>query len=293
MENFKFITDSSSDLTHAISKELNIDIVPMGIVVDGKCYQEGVDFTNEEFYEILGKQKKIPTSAAINPHSWYEVMEKNLLTNLYDHIVVVTVGKALSSSYDAAVSAKEKIFQTYPDLANKLNIDIFDSGSASIGYGFPIIQAIKKLKDGISYAEVTSYLDDWFHSLEVYFVAFSFDIAKKSGRINGTTAYIGEKLNLRPVMQNIDGVFSLYSKVRGNRHVPAKLLAIAKDRMRAGSEYILLNGTQPNVCEDIHTLMKEHFGYNASITSQPGPAMVINGGPEMFCLGFLGKNRIK
>ena len=295
MEKIKFITDSSSDLSKKLQEEFNIEVTPMGIMMNGEYYNEGVDFTKEEFYTIMETQKKIeiPTSSAINPQTWYDIFEKHALAKEFDRLVVIPVGCALSSSNPSAWSARESIYKAYPNLEDVMKIDIIDSGSASAGYGYPITQAITKLNNGIAYKEVREYLDDWFNSLEVYFVAFSFDVAKKSGRINGAAAYIGELLNLRPIMVNIDGVFSVVTKVRGNSQVAPKILEIAKKRMRKGSEYIFLNGTQPNVCDDIHNLFKNEFGYAASANFKPGPAMVINAGTDMLCVGFLCENRKK
>ena len=291
MEKIKFITDSSSDISAEDAKKFNIEIIPMGIIMDDEYYNEGIDFTKEEFYELMFKCKKLPSTSAINPSTWFDVMEKHLLENEYTRLVIITVGKSLSTTYNSALKAKQMLFENYPEKANCLEIDIYDSGSASAGYGHPIIQAIKKLRSGLVYQDIINYFDDWFNSLEVYLVAFSFDVAKKSGRINASTAYIGEKLNLRPIVQNMDGVFKSFDKARGNANVAPKLLDIVKHRMREGSEYIFLNGTQPNVCENVHNKLHDFLGYAASATFKPGPAMVINAGPSMFCLGFLGKKR--
>ena len=276
MENVKFITDSSSDLSAELAKKLDIEIVPMGIVINGEAHLEGVDFTTEEFYKILSKQKKIPTTSAINPQKWYEIIEKNLLSGKYNRLSIVTVGRALSASNHAAEQAREQIMQAYPTQCEKIKIDIYDSGSASIGYGYPITQGIEMLKKGISYGEVSEYLMDWFHSLEVYFVAFSLDIPRKSGRINAATAYIGEKLSIRPIMRNMDGVFTVYGKARGDSQVVKKLRETVKERMRSGSPYIFLNGTHPTIGQTMQQAMLDLVRYPVSLVVKPGPAMVIN-----------------
>lgn len=289
MEKIKFITDSSSDLTRELAEEFDIEIVPMGIIMGGNYYNEGKDFTSEEFYDLMATHKKLPTTSAINPNTWYEVMEKQGLESENDRLVIVTVGAKLSSSYDAAIAAKEQFLKNHSDC--KVEIDIYDSRTASAGYGYPITEAVKKLRRGIDYKEIITYFDDWFHSLEVYLVIFSLEVAKKSGRINAPMAFIGEVLNIRPIMQCIDGVFTPYTKARGDGLVPKKLLEIVKTRMREKSDYILLNGTQPNACDSICALMKETLGYAESAIYKPGPAMVVNGGPAMLCLGFLGDRR--
>ncbi len=51
----QFVTDSGTDLflTPEQLSDLNIQIVPLKVTLDGKSYQEGVDIQPDEFYRLL------------------------------------------------------------------------------------------------------------------------------------------------------------------------------------------------------------------------------------------------
>lgn len=291
MERIKFIADTSGDISEEDAQRLGIELIPMGIIVDGKYCQDRVDFNATEFYEILMKAKQIPSSVAINPQSWYEVLEKHVLSGEFDRLVIATVGTPLSGTSDAAMQAKELLKQDYPEQMKTLEIDIYDSATTTSGFGYPIVRSAEMYQEGAEYPEIREYLQNWFNSFHALFVAFSFDIPKKSGRINATSAYIGSKLQIRPIMNVIDGKFTLNAKVRGDNNVGKKLIQITKELSQPDSPIVILCGDNPSFLAEFVPAVEEAMGRKVAKISQAGPAMVVNGGIEMFCIGFLGENR--
>ena len=59
------LTDSASDIPRELEEKYGIDILPFSIVVDGQSYTERVDFTNEQYYEMLTKAEGIPKTSQI------------------------------------------------------------------------------------------------------------------------------------------------------------------------------------------------------------------------------------
>lgn len=60
------LTDSASDIPRELEEKYGIDILPFSIVVDGQSYTERVDFTNEQYYEMLTKAEGIPKTSQID-----------------------------------------------------------------------------------------------------------------------------------------------------------------------------------------------------------------------------------
>ena len=53
MGNVAIVTDSNSGISQAEGKELEIYVIPMPFLVDGKLYFEDVDMNKEQFYHFL------------------------------------------------------------------------------------------------------------------------------------------------------------------------------------------------------------------------------------------------
>lgn len=293
MERIKFIVDSSGDISPEDIERLKLHIVPVGIVVDGEFYLDRVDFSPSEFWDILKTCKEVPSSVAVNPQTWFEVLEPFVKGGEYDRLIVSGVGTPLSGTLGSAVQAKEMLLEQYPEEMKNVSIDIFDSNISTIGLGVGIVKAAELYQDGAEYAVIKNFLIDWFDNVEVFYVAFSFDLPKKSGRINASSAYVGSLLNIRPVMIVKDGKFTLHTKIRGDKNVPAKLLEIAKERMREGSDFFCMNGSHPTIVDSVRTVFEKEYGKPMFSVSEAGPAMTLNAGWDMYCLGFLGKNTLK
>ena len=56
------VTDSNSGITVEEGRQLGVEVVPMPVLIDGKIYYEGVDLTQEEFYQKQVSGADIATS---------------------------------------------------------------------------------------------------------------------------------------------------------------------------------------------------------------------------------------
>ena len=53
MPNVAILTDSACDLSQERQQEYQIHVLPFSISLGEKVYEEGVDFTPQEYYELL------------------------------------------------------------------------------------------------------------------------------------------------------------------------------------------------------------------------------------------------
>ena len=89
------VTDSNSSMSVEEGKELGIAVIPMPFFIGGKEYLDGVNLSQEEFYERMIAGEDIHTSQP----SPDEVMKcwDELLKD-YDEIVHVPMSSGLSGS---------------------------------------------------------------------------------------------------------------------------------------------------------------------------------------------------
>ena len=109
----KIITDSACDIPYDAKLE-NVDILNFYITIDNKSYEERKDFTLDEFYAMLKNCENIPSTAHITMMRYGERFAKLYKSGVSD-IIVVTINKGGSATYDAAIMAKEFFFQEHQD----------------------------------------------------------------------------------------------------------------------------------------------------------------------------------
>ncbi|MFI3116106.1 MAG: DegV family protein [Clostridia bacterium] len=290
MERIKFVIDSSGDISPEDAERYNLHIVPLGLVIDGEYYKDRIDISPSEFGERLKTCKDAPTSNAVNPQEWYEALETYVKSGEYDRIIVTGVGTTVSSTLNSAVQARDMLMKDYPKETENMSIEIFNSYISTIGFGVAIVKAAQMHEAGAEYLEIKDFLIDWFNHVEVLYVAFSFELPKKSGRINTPTAYVGNLLNIRPIMMVKEGKFTLFSKARGDKNVAGKLMEIIKERKRDDTDFFVMTGTHPTIVQEMSEEISKEFGQELFSISEAGPCMTLNGGWDMFSIGYLSNS---
>ena len=71
----KIITDSTSDIDLKYAKELNVEVVPLKVIIDGKEYKDRIDLQPEEFYDLLVNSQTLPSTSQPSPQDFVDLYE--------------------------------------------------------------------------------------------------------------------------------------------------------------------------------------------------------------------------
>ena len=84
MQDYIIMTDSCCDLTDQMARELELEVLPLTMTMDGEEYPNTLDgryITNEEFYKRL-RAGKTSTTAAANVGQFEDAMRTVLLISM-------------------------------------------------------------------------------------------------------------------------------------------------------------------------------------------------------------------
>ncbi|MBQ9375668.1 MAG: DegV family protein [Ruminococcus sp.] len=285
MTKIKIITDSASDITMELGKELGITVLPLTVMIGDKSYVSGVDFTNDQFYEMMDNYEGVPKTSQVTLFAYKEAFEQAYKEG-YTDIINVTINSQGSGGYNNSVMAAEEFFEENPDAKGKVNIFNLDSRSYSAGYGYPVIEAAKKAEKGCSAQEIVDYIQDWIAHLSIFFAPYSLKYAKKSGRIPSAAAFVGEVMGLRPIMRIEDWKITTETKVRGDKAIIPKLIECCEKEQIPKTPYCVVYGNDLTIRDDFIKALTQKFGYPPAEVFQVGAAIAINAGPRVAGLIF-------
>ena len=289
MSTIQIMTDSASDISVEDEKAYDIDVIPFPISLGGKSYISRVDFNNEEFFDLMKQCDEIPTTAQITPFQFIEIYNKQAEKGVED-LVLVLINSKGSSTYDNAVQAVDMFYDEHPEHKDPFHIHCFDGLGYNSVYGAPVVQAAKMNKNGASVTEIVNYLTETLPKRQIYFGIYDLKYAGKSGRIPSAAAFVGSKLNIKPVMKIFDREITTAAKCRGERKLIDKVVDLALEDMAEGEPYEVLYGDNKEDCDKITKLMTEKVGYPPSSAYQIGAAVAANAGPRVVGVGFNRKN---
>lgn len=286
------ITDSASDLPDEDLTAGGIIMLPIPIAIDGVGYLERVDFTIQEFYEKLVNAKELPVTSHILSLT-YQQAYQDAFEQGYTDVINVTITSKGSNMFQAAVFAKKQFFDDNPEAAEKMNITVMDSGTYTLGYGYPLSEAGRMIRAGRTAEEILEYLDDFFSTAEIYFAAYSLEYAKKSGRIPAAAAFVGDVLGLRPIISIIDGVTTVVEKVRGDKNIVTRIVENGLKRTTdKKAPTVVIVGSVEQYGEDLCKAVSKGFGHTPKLVSNAGAAIAINSGPKIVGLVVRGEKRL-
>ena len=288
MEKIKIMTDSASDISVADEKRYNITILPFQVALGGKSYTSRVDFDNEQFYNLMAQYDEIPKTSQINPFEFQELYLREAEAGVNDLILVLINSKG-SSTYDNSVMAVNLFFEEHPEYRDTFRVHTIDGMGYNALYGAPVVEAAKMLENGAGAEEIVAYLTGILPKRQLYFGIYDLKYAAKSGRIPTAAAFLGAKLNLKPVMKIFDNGITTAAKCRGERNLVVKTAEMSIADMEPGTPYELVYGCDPVCRDELEALMTERLGYGPAGAYQIGAAVAANSGPKVVGVAFTRK----
>lgn len=287
-EKVRIITDSGCDITPEAEQEWKglLEIIPFAVTWNGKSKLDREQIDIDEFYQVLKDNEEIPKHSQITQiqfdEKFRELYEKGVRT-----IIVDVINAAGSQTCAQAKIAANSIKDDLPDL----DVRVIDGRNYSLGYGYAIIEACKKISEGQSVDSVVSYLEDWAQHVEALLVGFDLRHMKKSGRITAAASFLGELMGLKPLIALYDDVTQVLKKARGEKAVIDVAVEMAAARMIPKTPYCVITTTHPDLEKDFIEKLTKKIGYPPAMVSKMGVVVSCNAGPDTVAVFIKGQPR--
>jgi len=211
----QIVIDSSADLPEEIREKLNIHTVPLTVTIDGIEYAEGVNITPQEFYEKMSKATELPKTAQPSPAAFSKVFKQ--IASLGDSILCLTISSKLSGTYQSAIMAKEM---------EPVDATIFDTRAGSLGHGLQAIRAAELAAQGCSREEILSELKEYRQNMTILILLDTLENIVKGGRLSKFQGSLAKILNIKVLLQGVEGAVELVEKIRGKKRFLDRVLEI-------------------------------------------------------------------
>jgi len=275
------ITDTISCLPHSIVKELNIHLVPIGLIIDGKRYLD-TDLTTEEFWKLFFKLKEQPTTAAANPTSFATAYTE--LSKSTNDIVCITVSSKLSATHGASVQAKNTVIEEKP----KLNIEVIDSTTAAGAQGLIVMEAARAAQAGKSLNEVVQVIKDMVLRVKYLCAMDTLKYLIKSGRAP-KTAVLGDMMGVRPIIGMVSGtgLVENMGRARGKQKAKKKMVDMMQEHTDTSKPvHVIVHYTDSIAAgEELKDMVTSRYNCTEAYLTPFTPVMGSQTGPVV-AIGF-------
>ena len=204
----RIITDSAADLSAAEYEQLNIICIPLTVMFGQEEYQETVNLSKDQFYELLLTSGHTPKTAQSSPQVLMDLFEQAHAAG--DSAIYITLSSGLSGTYQNALMAK--------NMLGYEECHVVDSLNATGGQRLLVQHAAKLRDEGKSAEEIIAGIEDLRDRITLYACIDTLEYLYKGGRISPAVYKLGTLANIKPIITiDKDGSVSIPAKAMGMR----------------------------------------------------------------------------
>jgi len=240
------ITDSTAYIPRDWIDKYGIKVAPSVVIWDGEELRDWYDITAEEFFNRLEKSSTLPTTSQPTP-AYFKSIYDDLVAEGKD-ILGVHISHKLSGTFSSAEQAKAMLPEA--------NIENVDTLSASMGEGWPLLMAVRATQDGKTLAECKQIVEEASKHTGILLTVNTLEFLHRGGRIGGAKRLLGSALNLKPLLQVVDGQIEPAENVRTRKKSLNRLAELAIERI-GDQRPIYMAAIHANALEDAEMVLEQ------------------------------------
>ncbi|MER2109823.1 MAG: DegV family protein [Desemzia incerta] len=277
MRKIIFTTESGADLPKELAEKHNIKTVPMHVVMDGTDYKDDGSLPVSKIYDYYNRTKLIPSTTSTNPNEYEEFFAQIKAENPDCTIVHIGYTSKASSSFHNAEIAAENFEDIY----------LIDALNVSAGLTVVTLYAAQLLESNpdIPMDELIQKIQASVPKSRMSFVPGSLEFLKAGGRVSNAAYISASLLQIKPLIELIDGKLVSTKKYRGKMsRVAEELLKdyLKKYPIDKKQIYFVFSiGLDEQVKVQMEQSAKEK-GFENVTWIQAGSVISTHGGPGAF-----------
>jgi len=261
----KIVTDSGVDmsLSPVELEQLNINVVPLKVTLEGKTYREGIDIAKEDFYRLLEGSRELPKTSQPSPGEFAELYQK--LAGQDPDIISIHMSSGLSGTYQSAVLASQMVPEA--------RITHIDTKTLSAPSGWQVEAAARAARAGWALEKILELVKGIGQATETMFTLDELKYLIHGGRISHMKGLVASVLNIKPVIgvEKERGTYVQLAFVRTFKKAVKGIIDIIEKKHAPGTELRvqIVHAQNP---EGAH-LLKEMIAERFKCTFLPQVAM--------------------
>jgi DegV family protein with EDD domain len=279
-------------MTPALAKEYGYKvIIPMPYAIDGKIYfpyVESEDYDHKAFYAKL-REGTLPTTSAISEAAYIKYFEPELEAG--NDILYVHFSSGMSNTFENMDKAIDTLSDKYP-WRKIYTIDTLGISAESLNIAMEIGQMYKA---GKTAQELMAWAETEVQKFPLYFIADDLKFFRRSGRVSGLAATMGNFIGVRPIIYvGADGRMVSIGKEVGRNKAIERLLQYVDDLQEDIYDHRVVIGHAD--CQELVDIfvekLREKYGDKLDIyVTLVNPTIGSHCGPNGMGVSFHGKHR--
>ena len=273
----KIVTDSCSDITPQLARELGIAVVPLYVQFGNETYRDNVDMSTEEFYHKLETSNIHPTTATASPAQFAQVFTK--LAEETEEILAIMLSEKFSAIYATTLQGKAMV-------KKDCRIEVIDSQAGAGAQMLLVIAAAKMAQSGANLEQIAQSVRRAIPRAHVRMTFDTLEYLRRGGRVGKAQAFLGGLLKVNPVLGIKDGAAFPIARCRNRAQAMDFLVDFVKGFSRIEAVAIE-DATTPEELELLAHRLKDVVPAESTYRSKVSPVVGTHVGPHVLAVSVL------
>lgn len=272
----RIITDTGSLLSQKRADELNVDLIPLQVEINGKNYRDYFEISTQDYIEAI--KHGVPNSSQPAIGDVMKCFEANP-DGLY---IAMTSG--LSSTYISAVGIANSDFP---------KVTVFNSKTLA-GTQQYLVELASQLSKTLDKDEIVKKLEHCLTQCKSYLIPVDFDYLKRNGRLSPLAALMSGLLKIKPIVYHVPGMEKLdkFGVARTwNQAIDSIIEDMRKENINHNHAIYVSHADNLGIAEQFASHIRSAFENMDVIISLLSPVMITQGGPGCVSVQYILKNK--
>ena len=290
MQRCNLILDSCCDLPFEVIDKPGIELLRFPYIMsDGEHLDDLYQTTSaHDFYQAM-RDGEEPTTAQVAVPVFQEAFGRAIESGVPTVYLSFTSG--LSGSFDVACLVRDQLLAEHPEA----ELYLVDTLQASVAEGLLVYEAIQQRDKGLTARELAEWASEARFFVDAEFIVEDLESLRRGGRIPGSVAYAGSKLDVKPLLTiATDGKLSLSGVARGRKKGIKQLVEYYQRRVAKEGPGRCVVVAHADCQKDADRLKEMLARLDESILfleCDIGPVIGSQVGPGMIAVVFWGSDR--
>jgi DegV family protein with EDD domain len=275
----RLVTDTTACLSPEFLQAHAIENVPQVILFGEESFLEEVEISRSEFIRRLRLSPVLPKTAAPPPGEFVKAFARQLAQA--DTLLCLHPSTEVSGTVRSALTAREDSFA-------QADIRILDTRTVGGNLATMVILATAWVEQGLPPDEILARLQAMIPRGRIYFLVPTLEYLHRGGRIGGASALVGSALQIKPILQLLDGRVEALEKVRTQQRARARLIELVREQCppSPASHLCVMHADLEVEAQHLAEELREYVGLRDVPVYPLGAAITTHGGPGTLGVGF-------
>ncbi|HBH12266.1 MAG: DegV domain-containing protein YitS [Clostridiales bacterium 38_11] len=221
----KILADSACDLPESVIEKNRLKVFPISIILGDEVFKDNVTLKSAKMFDGM-KAGKVFKTSQISRREFQNYFTDLCKEDLDADYVYICFSSGLTKIFESATMALKDVKKEFPEF----KLTIIDTKCASMGYGLAVLKGLELKDTNLSSQKLVSEVGQFSSKVRHIFTVDDLTYLYRGGRLNKTSYYVGNMLNVKPILHldNTDGKLYPYRKTRGTRKMYHEIIEIMK-----------------------------------------------------------------